>query len=74
MTICNQQRAARCLQAITRYSVDDAFTTPVDILADAMHFCDCSEHDFHCALAQACRHYVHERNDQQRDERRKFHD
>ena len=39
-------------------------------LADAMHYCDCTGQDFHLALAQACRHYIHELNDQQQDERR----
>lgn len=70
MTPCNQQRADRCQQAITRYSDVDDFTSLVDLLTDAMHFCDSTGQDFHIALAQACRHYIHELNDEQHDERR----
>jgi hypothetical protein len=70
MTRNNQERADRCQQAITAYSADDDFTNLVDFLADAMHWSDCTAHDFHLALAQACRHYIHELNDQQQDERR----
>lgn len=70
MTKRNRQRAARCLEAITAYSNDGAFSSLVDFLADAMHFCDCTEHDFHLALAQAYRHYIHELNEQPQDERR----
>lgn len=66
----NRDRAAHCLKAITAYSQDDAFTTLIDFLADAMHFCDCTGYDFFLALAQACRHYIHELNDEQHDERR----
>ena len=70
MTRSNQQRADRCQQAITAYSDDDDFTNLVDFLADAMHCCDSTGQDFHIALAQACRHYIHELNDEQQDERR----
>jgi hypothetical protein len=42
----------------------------IDLLADAMHWCDANGEDFHIALAQACRHYINELNDQQLDERR----
>lgn len=70
MTLSNQARVERCQQAVTAYSDDDDFTSLVDLLADAMHWCDCMGQDFHLALALACRHYVHELNDQQQDERR----
>jgi hypothetical protein len=70
MTQSNQARADRCQQSITAYSDDDDFTNLVDFLADAMHYCDSTGQDFHIALAQACRHYIHELNDQQQDERR----
>jgi hypothetical protein len=49
---------------------DDPFTNLVDLIADAMHWCDVTGQDFHFAFAQACRHYVNELNDQQHDERR----
>jgi|GEM_PF-1460353 len=70
----SRQRAARCLQALSAYSQDDAFTTLTDFLADAMHFCDVTEHSFEQALAQSCRHYLHEIIDERRYERRTFHD
>ena len=40
----------------------------IDLLTDAMHWCDANGEDFHIAFAQACRHYIHELNDQQPDE------
>jgi hypothetical protein len=47
---------------------EDAFTALVDLIADAMHWCDATGQDFHIAFAQACRHYVNELNDEQHDE------
>ncbi|MBS0264475.1 MAG: hypothetical protein JSS02_21250 [Planctomycetes bacterium] len=70
MTQSNQQRADRAEKAIHAFADDDDFTNLVDFLADAMHFCDATGQDFHIALAQACRHYIHELNDEQHDERR----
>jgi uncharacterized protein YcgI (DUF1989 family) len=70
MTLTNQERAVRCQQAVTSYSDDDTYTNLVDFLADAMHWADANGEDFHIALAQACRHYINELNDQQHDERR----
>jgi hypothetical protein len=70
MTRGNRLRGERCDRAIAAYSDQDEFTNLVDFLADAMHWCDGTGQDFHLALAQACRHYVHELNDQQHDERR----
>jgi hypothetical protein len=48
----------------------DPMTSLVDLIADAMHWCDSSGQDFHIAFAQACRHYVNELNEEQLDERR----
>jgi len=70
MTEHNGTRAVRCERVISDYAADDSFTNLVDLLADAMHWCDATGQDFHIALAQACRHYIHELNDQQQDERR----
>jgi hypothetical protein len=69
--IANEVRAARagCILIHNRHG-QDLHTSLVDFLADAMHWCDCSGEDFHLVLAQACRHYIHELNDQQEDERR----
>ena len=67
----NALRAARAERILTRYRMgDDLHTSLSDLLADAMHWCDFTGDDFHLALAQACRHYIHELNDQQQDERR----
>ena len=56
MTLSNQERAARCEQAIAAYS-DDAYTNIVDFLADAMHFCHVNGHSFHDALDTAAMHF-----------------
>ncbi|MBS0265379.1 MAG: hypothetical protein JSS02_25820 [Planctomycetes bacterium] len=71
----NRQRADRAWKALVGYSEDtwldgEAFTNLVDFLADSMHWCDATGQDFFLALAQACRHYIHELNDEQHDERR----
>jgi hypothetical protein len=67
----NALRATRADLVLHRYHVsDDLATNLVDLLTDAMHWCDMQGEDFHLALAQACRHYIHELNDQQQDERR----
>ena len=68
MTSSNHTRAGRGWQAIAAYG--DEFSNLVDLLADAMHWCDQTGQDFHIAFAQACRHSVHELNDEQHDERR----
>ncbi len=70
MNRSSRQRADRCERTVTAYSEDDAFTNLVDFLADAMHWCDVTGQDFHIAFAQSCRHYIHELNDEQPDERR----
>jgi hypothetical protein len=66
----NETRADRCQATLEAYGNDDLESNLVDFLADAMHWADRYGFDFHMALAQACRHYIHELNDQQHDERR----
>ena len=67
----NAIRAARVRRILTRSRMgDDLATSLVDLLTDAMHYCDLNGEDFHWALAQACRHYIHELNEEQQDERR----
>ena len=67
----NLLRAKRVERILQRHRVgDDLHTSLVDFLADSMHWCDLNGEDFHFVLAQACRHYIHELNDQQQDERR----
>ena len=71
INMTNALRAARAERILTRCRLGDALATSlVDLLADAMHWCDFTGENFHLALAQACRHYIHELNDQQQDERR----
>lgn len=66
----NQNRSNRFEEVVIVYGDDESDTNLIDLLADAMHWCDHTGRDFHIALAQACRHYIHELNDQQQDERR----
>jgi hypothetical protein len=66
----NRERASRCEKVIEAYAADDLATNLIDILCDAQHWADQNGEDFHCLLAIACRHYIHELNDQQQDERR----
>ena len=66
----NRTRAMRCDSVIAGYGDDDIESNLIDLLADAMHWCDSKGRDFHYVLAQACRHYIHELNDQQEDEHR----
>jgi len=66
----NQQRAKQADKAIAKYGDDVRESNLIDFLTDAMHWCDANGADFHIALAQACRHYVNELNDDQQDERR----
>jgi len=65
-----EERAERCQQALTGYSDVDCYVCLIDLLADAMHWCDQSILDFHYALAVACKHYLAELNDEQTEERR----
>lgn len=67
----NAIRGARAERILNRYRIcDDLHTSLVEFLADAMHWCDMNGENFHWALVQACRHYFHELNDTQEDERR----
>ena len=66
----NASRAKRCAEAVARYGDDMPESNLIDLLADAMHWADHNGQDFHFLLASACRHYIHELNDQQQDERR----
>ena len=65
-----RRSVGRCEAALALYSDDDCFTCLIDLLADAMHWCDASREDFGYALAQAGRHYIQERNDDLADDRR----
>jgi len=65
-----RERVQRCRDALIGYANDGLFTNLIDLLADAMHFCDDSGEDFHYALAVAGKHYLAELNDEQTEERR----
>lgn len=64
------QRVKKCDAVLRRYSDDGELTSLVDLLADAMHFCDATANHFHYALALAGKHYLAELNDPQFYERR----
>jgi hypothetical protein len=65
-----QERAKRCRQTLTRYSDEDRFICLIDLLADAMHWCDHNGENFHYALAVAGKHYLAELNDEPAEQRR----
>ena len=64
------ERVQRCREALIGYANDGLFTNLIDLLADAMHFCDESGEDFHYALCVAGKHYLAELNGEQTEERR----
>jgi hypothetical protein len=66
----NARRAKNFERAISVYGTGSTQEILVDLLTDAMHWCDANGEDFHICLAMACRHFIHELNDQQQDERR----
>ncbi len=66
----NQERASHCERVIEAYAADDLATNLIDVLCDAMHWCDHNGDNFHFLLASACRHYINEINGEQTDERR----
>ena len=66
----NVRRAKPFEKAIAIYGSGNPQEILIDLLTDAMHWCDANGEDFHISLAMACRHYIHELNDQQQDERR----
>lgn len=63
------QRVERCHKAIEGYSDEDQFISLIDLMADAMHWCDATGQDFHYALCVAGKHFVAELNDEQDEER-----
>ena len=62
------QRVQRCDTAIEGYSGEDQLTNLIDLMADAMHWCDDTGQDFHYALCVAGKHFVAELNDEQTEE------
>lgn len=66
----NARRVKTFDRAVEHYGTGNPQENLVALLADAMHWCDANGEDFHICLAMACRHYIHELNDEQQDERR----
>jgi hypothetical protein len=64
-----QQRVDRCDAALRHYANDGVFASLIDLLTDAMHWCDATGEDFQYALSLADKHYVAERNHQPPAER-----
>ncbi len=65
-----RERVERCRGALIGYADDGLFTGLIDLLADAMHWCDDTGEDFHNALCVAGKHYLAELNNEQTEERR----
>ena len=49
----NAIRAKRCAEKIARYGDDMAESNLIDLLADAMHWCDHTGSDFHITASSA---------------------
>jgi len=64
------QRVARCHAALDCYADDCPFIGLIDLMADAMHWCDANGEDFHYALCLAGKHYIAELNEERTEERR----
>jgi hypothetical protein len=56
----NRTRAHRADEAISRYGDDISESNLIDLLTDAMHWCDAFGEDFARLLAHALHHYVTE--------------
>jgi hypothetical protein len=64
------ERVELCGNALVGYSDDERLVGLIDLLADAMHWCDANGEDFHYALCVAGKHYLAELTDKQTEERR----
>jgi hypothetical protein len=53
----NERRANRMAEVLAIYGDNDPCTNLVDLLADAMHWCNSLSHDFPEALALASMHF-----------------
>jgi hypothetical protein len=66
-TLHFQHQASRCAEALQHYGADDPALNLIDLLADAMHWCDANGQEFHLLYAVANCQYVHNRlNEQER--------
>ncbi len=66
----NARRVKTFEKALDAYGIDAPTELLIDLLADAMHWCNANGEDFHFHLAMACRHYINELNDEQHYERK----
>jgi len=65
----NEHRVVRADQTLKRYGKDLHESNLIDLLADAMHWCDATGVNFHWIMVQASRHYFQEVNDVPDDRR-----
>jgi hypothetical protein len=56
-----QTKALRCHEVIREYGDDLLESNLIDLLADAMHWCNAYGYSFERSLRQARRHYKDER-------------
>ncbi len=66
----NERHAATFEKVIETYGTDSRQEILVDLLTDAMHWCDANGEDFHYALCVGGKHFIAELNDSQTEERR----
>jgi len=59
----NARRMKAFDEATATYHIGSPQEVLIDLLTDAQHWCDANGEDFHIALAIACRHYIHELNE-----------
>ena len=64
------KRVQRCQKAIAGYSDESDGISLIDLLADAMQWCDANGEDFQYALCVAGKHFIAKLNDSQTEERR----
>jgi hypothetical protein len=64
------QRVERCEAALARYSDDNGFTSLIDFLADARHWCDANDQDYADLDRIAYQHYLAEINEEPTEERK----
>lgn len=65
-----RRRVERCDQLLKLAEAHDLYDFLVDLLADAMHWCDAHGEDFHYMLVVACTHYHTELNEEEPHGRR----
>jgi hypothetical protein len=57
-TLHFRHQVSRCALALQQYGADDPALNLIDLLADAMHWCDANGQEFHLLYAVANCQYV----------------